>query len=444
MVIQDTSNPVFINVDESDIEFDMNGGVEQARVVEFGPENVELKWMISTTDQGIVFQGDKEGNEQTDTSNPNGILDWKATADAMQNVDNLDYATKTATLILVATHKYTGEKQVKAIHLIQKKYGVTLEKSSIVCSGKTVKIRVKGNMNWKVAMKDDDGALLDRWIEKYDNDDTGSANDNYSNGDENAINIETLEQHDFDLDSKRLTLEFTDINNNMTCLKEVIAKKGLLVDNKLYEVLGPVEGSEAKFLSQRWWFDPVKYPKADIPPKNVAVKITEVLGGECFIKDASLEPVGVGDSGNEKFPVLVYRGQITGNTQNAILRWKYERASDGTAKPRFYEQKINISGTTGVEFAILWEKGGRYSRGKVVTVRPGGSRTLEQQMKDLKEANSVYKDADAEDIYDLAMLHDPTVIMNVKFASTWIPFVEMKNNIEESKKLQTYYINPID
>lgn len=161
LVVQDQSNPVYINVKIdgkviTEEEFEQLGGWCRGMTIEYGPENTELTWRytgrgveLNQTDVGGGATTDMEGTANSQNSE-DAVLTWKGEAKELAGVDALDYTTKDGVLTLIAKGKQGME--AKSIRLFQKKYGVTLESMMVPCIGGVRNVKVKGNMPWIAEM----------------------------------------------------------------------------------------------------------------------------------------------------------------------------------------------------------------------------------------------------------------------------------------------------
>lgn len=224
LVVQGSSVGVFINVDTTPIEFLQAGGTNTlVRNIEFGPENVTLTWkIIPTQTNGMSFTSALTGEQTNDANTSTGNMAWQATADAMQGVDNVDYATHNATLVLIAMSNATGEVATKQIPLFQKKYGLTLHKSKFSVTGQDAVIYVKSNFDWKCVMSDPNNitgsaapALCKPDLKGSD---TGVVSDVFNN--ENAkLTIETIKPTDTQSRTNTVKLTFTSTDSNYPWIK---------------------------------------------------------------------------------------------------------------------------------------------------------------------------------------------------------------------------------
>lgn len=255
LVVQDQSNPVYINVKIdgkiiTEEEFEQLGGWCRGMTIEYGPENTELTWRytgrgveLSQTEAGGVATTDMEGTASSGNSE-DAILTWKGEAKELAGVDALDYATKDGVLTLIAKGQQGME--AKSIRLFQKKYGVMLTQTLVPCDGRVQHIYVKGNMPWKSTMNADDlNNIIDKnMLRTAYNSDMGDASDEPSN---------TLSRLTFDTDLADLrtglveaTMIFRHANNNaIGPFEKKIRLAGVLnySDGQKYLVLGPVQRS---------------------------------------------------------------------------------------------------------------------------------------------------------------------------------------------------------
>lgn len=190
LVVQDQSNPVYINVKINgkvitEVEFKQLGGWCDKMTIEYGPENTELAWKY--TGRGVVLDNIRangaETTEKEDAVSSGGVenatLTWEGHATGLTSA--LDYVTQDGVLTLIAKGKQGME--AKSIRLFQKKYGVTLESSMVTCNGQVQHIYVKGNMPWKATMNTDDlNNVMDKnMLQTTYTSDSGEATDTNSN-----------------------------------------------------------------------------------------------------------------------------------------------------------------------------------------------------------------------------------------------------------------------
>lgn len=254
LVVQDQSNPVYINVKIdgkviTEEEFEQLGGWCRDMTIEYGPENTELTWRytgrgveLSQTDAGAGATTAMEGTANSQNSE-DAVLTWKGEAKELAGVDALDYATKDGVLTLIAKGKQGME--AKSIRLFQKKYGVTLETRTVPCTGQVRQVRVRGNMPWTAEM--DAQTITDAVAEGY----LKSVDGNWSGIDTDAfvagiqLNLNTAKQ---DIRKGHMTATITfkhATNDRVAAVDKEIKLMGCLAVNengqeKLYEVYGPV------------------------------------------------------------------------------------------------------------------------------------------------------------------------------------------------------------
>ena len=190
LVVQDQSNPVYINVKIdgkviTEEEFEQLGGWCREMTIEYGPENTELAWRY--TGRGVELDNIKANGAVTAKKEDvvssgdveDATLTWKGHATMLTSA--LDYVTQDGVLTLIARGKQGME--AKSIRLFQKKYGVTLESSMVPCNGQVQHIYVKGNMPWKATMNTDDlNNVMDKeMLQTTYTSDSGEATDTNSN-----------------------------------------------------------------------------------------------------------------------------------------------------------------------------------------------------------------------------------------------------------------------
>lgn len=255
LVVQDQSNPVYINVKIdgkviTEEEFEQLGGWCRDMTIEYGPENTELTWRysgrgveLSQTDAGAGATTAMEGTASSGNSE-DAVLTWKGEAKELAGVDALDYATKDGVLTLIAKGKQGME--AKSIRLFQKKYGVTLESRTVPCTGQVRQVRVRGNMPWTAEM--DAQTITDAidggYLTSVDGNWSGIDTDAFLNGIQ--LNLNTAKQ---DLKKGNMTATITfkhATNDRVAPVEKEIKLMGCLVvtdgsgRETLYEVYGPV------------------------------------------------------------------------------------------------------------------------------------------------------------------------------------------------------------
>ena len=257
LVVQDQSDPVYINVKIGDriiteAEFSQLGGWCPEMSIEFGPEGTELTWKAYSSN-GIDLKNAKVDGTAQGTLNgtvaanndPDGqTITWQAEAGVLNKT--FDYGSSTGVLTLIAR----GKKGVasKAIKLVQTKYGVTLDSNFIPCTGSQYKIRVTGNMNWSVepvrstSTPDPDHG----WQEALDlgllADYTAGESGFPATGEHGLYYIVTLNTLRAAKQgaSSKVKLRFTDKEKGIYVDKSLDAMSGVEINGALYAIYGPV------------------------------------------------------------------------------------------------------------------------------------------------------------------------------------------------------------
>lgn len=255
LVVQDQSNPVYINVKIdgkviTEEEFEQLGGWCRDMTIEYGPENTELTWRytgrgveLSHTDAGGGATTDMEGTASSGNSE-DAVLTWKGEAKELAGVDALDYATKDGVLTLIAKGKQGME--AKSIRLFQKKYGVTLETRTVPCTGQVRQVRVRGNMPWTAEMDAQTitDAVTEGYLTSVDGSWSGNDTDAFIDGEQLSFN--TAKQ-DIKKGTMTSTITFKHATNDrVATVNKEIKLVGCLITTdgsgteRLYEVYGPV------------------------------------------------------------------------------------------------------------------------------------------------------------------------------------------------------------
>ena len=272
LVVQDQSSPVYINVKIGDRviteqEFEQAGGWNpDIMTIEYGPEDTELSWQYGA--QGLVLTSKRvDGTETADMKGSvnSGVqeeaaLTWQGQAGELQDTGQ-DYETRTGILTLIAK----GKEGVvaKSIRLFQKKYGVTLQKTRVLCSSKEERITVKGNMPWQLTMGDGYQEVLDnKMIHPYDGMTTGNSADDYTYSPYYLL-FKTM-QADLTLGRKEAKFIFTHRERPGISVEKTIGFIGAFNYNgKYYEVLGPVDRSFRDVADQKGYEDENGTPVPD-------------------------------------------------------------------------------------------------------------------------------------------------------------------------------------
>ena len=257
LVVQDQSNPVYINVKIdgkiiTEEEFEQLGGWCRNMTIEYGPENTELTWRytgrgveLSRTDAGAGATTDMEGTANSG-NNEDAVLTWKGEAKELAGADALDYATKDGVLTLIAKGKQGME--AKSIRLFQKKYGVSLEYRTVPCTGQVRQVRVRGNMPWTAEMdaQNISDAINEGYLTSVDGNWSGNDTDWFT--DREQLSFNTAKQ-DIKKGNMTATITFKHATNDRVSPvdKEIKLMACLAVNDfgqeKLYEIYGPITRS---------------------------------------------------------------------------------------------------------------------------------------------------------------------------------------------------------
>lgn len=259
LVVQNQKEiPVFLNVESNaqpatEIEF-MQAGGEVLANIEFGPEDVTLSWeIVNGENDGIEFKSVTMDQANVGIDNMKGEFISNAATnkhnlmvDANGLVSQKNFETRNAKLQLIALHKTTGEMVVKEIPLFQKKYGLEIDKTEILCGGREVRIYVKGNMPWNASWGGQ--GFTDAVNAKLisNSKDAGSGTPSETGWSEKSyISVRTNVKPLAKKNPYEMQLNFTHRNNAaIQDSKTVTIKGGVIeVDGKLYEVYGPTNRS---------------------------------------------------------------------------------------------------------------------------------------------------------------------------------------------------------
>lgn len=166
----------------NEIEYQQNDGSAMPVTVEYGPGDVTLSWEITTDegDKGIEMEKvSVHGTEYADPANMKGEIAETGNADnsavveptAKQFTTTDPYGTRRGRLMLIATRTSTGETEVLDIPMVQKKYGLEIDRADVLCGGQEVLIYVKGNMPWTADISGPgyDNAYNDGMLKKFSN-----------------------------------------------------------------------------------------------------------------------------------------------------------------------------------------------------------------------------------------------------------------------------------
>lgn len=237
-VIQDDSNPVFIDAPEEVIEFD--GAADDTRTfdITFGPENTTLTWEVVEGNTPITFVGTSTIDGKTDgnTGTESGTTGRKLvtanfTAQAIQGEVS---GEKTATLRLIAKN-VNGDITAKSVRLSQLKRVVHLSKSIIITDGNVQKIYVDANFDWSVKMENA-AEIEGVFINKFEQPQNGEGSAGLSS-EKSVITINTIRSELFDMQEKTIKLTFTDRKTGKTVKKQINIIKGFYYNGHVYHVL---------------------------------------------------------------------------------------------------------------------------------------------------------------------------------------------------------------
>lgn len=250
--------PVYLNVKSdglqaTEIEF-AQAGNQVLTDIEFGPEDVTLSWeIVNGENDAIEFKsvtmdgtdipiGDMKGEITSVANMENHYL--QVSANELQTAKT--WETKNAKLQLIALKKSTGEMVVKEIPLFQKKYGLEIDKTEILCGGQEVRIYVKGNMPWNATWSGDGFTAANKAGLIISSNDAGSGTPSETVFSENSyISLKTNVKPLANKNPYEMNLTFTHRNTTTTLDPMKVTIKGgvIEVDGKLYEVYGPVDRS---------------------------------------------------------------------------------------------------------------------------------------------------------------------------------------------------------
>lgn len=250
----------------SEIEFRQNDGVAMPVTVEYGPDDVTLSWEITLDEGGNGIEMEKVEVNGTEYIPPADLKDEIAPTGKADNSVVVNpaakeftttevYGTRRGRLMLIATRTSTGETEVLDIPMVQKKYGLTVNKTEVLCGGQEVLIYVKGNYEWQAEISNDAGggydhAYQDDLIWQFENNQKGTPSENLYVK-ESVVRIRTKPTpkipQNADPQYYKATLNFKHKGSTVIPFStEITFKPGMLAieekgkDNyKLYEVYGP-------------------------------------------------------------------------------------------------------------------------------------------------------------------------------------------------------------
>ncbi|EYA64112.1 putative lipoprotein [Bacteroides fragilis str. S23L24] len=242
----------------TEMEFTGEDGTSLGSIfINYGPKDVVLTWTIeedpangtmdiadvdiNTTSTG----GQLEGEVIAATDNAQTVLNATAAPLSAEDLAK-SFATRTATLTLIAQHPTTGEVQVQTIRLFQKKYGLEIDRTEVLCGGQEALIYVKGNMPWQVVNISGQGyqdAMTNGLISEYTVMDEGDPSET-SFSTSSCVRIST-KQAPLIRESHKAQLNFQHRTQaDKAVSKEITFRGGMLaVGSGVYEVYGPVNRS---------------------------------------------------------------------------------------------------------------------------------------------------------------------------------------------------------
>lgn len=256
LVVQNRKEiPVYLNVssagmEANEIEF-MQAGGDVLTNIEFGPDDVTLSWeIVNGENDGMHFNSVQM--DAVDVAAMKGEITYdknKLKHYLQVGVGELQTAktweTRNAKLQLIAQQKSTGEMVVREIPLFQKKYGLEIDKTEVICGGQEVRIYVKGNMPWHASWSGNgfDAAVAAGLISRSN--DAGSGTPSETSW-SSYISVRTNAKPLLSKDPYKMDLTFTHKNNpsqNLAPIQVSIRGGAIESGGKLYEVYGPVERS---------------------------------------------------------------------------------------------------------------------------------------------------------------------------------------------------------
>ena len=255
LVVQNRKEiPVYLNVksagmEANEIEF-MQAGNDVLTEIEFGPDDVTLSWeIVNGENDGMHFnsvQMDAVDAMKGEITYDKNSLKHYLQVEVSELQTAKTWETRNAKLQLIALKKSTGEMVVKEIPLFQKKYGLEIDKTEILCGGQEVRIYVKGNMPWNATWSGDGFTAANKAGLIISSNDAGSGTPSETVFSENSyISLKTNAKPLANKNPYEMNLTFTHRNTTTTLDPMKVTIKGgvIEVDGKLYEVYGPVERS---------------------------------------------------------------------------------------------------------------------------------------------------------------------------------------------------------
>lgn len=249
-VIQDDSNPVFIDAPEEVIEFDGAADDTRSFDITFGPENTTLTWEVVDGNTPITFTAKSiDGSTEGNTGVQSGTTARKQVAAnfTAQAIPDEVSGERTATLRLIAKND-NGDITAKSVRLSQLKRVVNLSKSTIITDGKEQKIYVNANFDWSVKMENA-ADIEGNFIQTFEQDQTGQGNAGGSS-ELSVVKLTTIASTEFDINEKTVTLTFTDQATGKEIQKTITIAKGYTYNGRIYHVLDGGEKTLSKVLAK--------------------------------------------------------------------------------------------------------------------------------------------------------------------------------------------------
>jgi|GEM_PF-2992030 hypothetical protein len=258
--------PVYLRVKidgepASEVEFGHDHTLTRTASIEFGgPNDVTLSWEITVDEGGKgidIEKAEVNGTSHIPLADLKGEIPPTAENNSAIIVPTVKtfntgeaYGTLRGRLMLIATSQSTGETEVLDIPLVQKKYGLKVNKTEVLCGGQEVLIYVKGNYEWQAEIRNDDpgyvNASNDGLVFDFTNGQQGTpSEDLYIK--ESVVRIRTKatpkKQQVVAPEQYKTNLIFKERKSQTPYFNiDINFKPGILaVAEKLYEVYGPVD-----------------------------------------------------------------------------------------------------------------------------------------------------------------------------------------------------------
>ncbi len=258
--------PVYLRVKidgeaASEVEFGHDHTLTRTASIEFGgPNDVTLSWEITVDEGGKgidIEKAEVNGTSYIPPADLKGEIQPTAENNSVIIVPTVKtfntgeaYGTLRGRLMLIATSQSTGETEVLDIPLTQKKYGLKVDKTEVLCGGQEVLIYVKGNYEWQAEIRNDDSGYVnasnDGLVFDFTNGQQGTpSEDLYIT--ESVVRIRTKatpkKQQVVAPEHYKTNLIFKERKSQTPYFNiDINFKPGILaVAEKLYEVYGPVD-----------------------------------------------------------------------------------------------------------------------------------------------------------------------------------------------------------